>query len=211
MAYIVILGINHYDPLGRSKIAQFLTENKETFIPDCIAVEWKQSLAKVVISQREDLRELLKTSFPILGEKDLTLLANSIAFESDSHISIYPDLPIIWLDNYRDMNENSEIIKNYAHDRYNILSSIINKGYYDCIEISKQICNQEYEEAKATERDQLFNNTIKQIIKNKEYNNIICVVGVNHSYSRIEGVFANLLIKDGNTVKTVDLTKTIEE
>lgn len=44
---------------------------------------------------------MLAERFPLLSVEDLVVLSNSLAYEADSHQDIYPNVPIIWLDEKR--------------------------------------------------------------------------------------------------------------
>lgn len=54
MKRIVLIGTYHYDPLGRQKIHTLLhrLRDEKHFIPDFIAVEWKEDHARRIIAQR---------------------------------------------------------------------------------------------------------------------------------------------------------------
>lgn len=93
MKRALLIGTNHYDPLGRRKIHDLLLhlKNERDFIPDFIAVEWKEDYAKRIISQRPLYQQLLSEKYPLLSHTDILTLANSLAYEADSHIDLYPE------------------------------------------------------------------------------------------------------------------------
>lgn len=118
-----------------------------------------------------------------------------MAYEADSHLDIYPNLPMLWLDKrYEKIIPDS--VKNFALDRLNIYESFIrylsddNKNNLE--EISK-IAWSRCGLSAATERDALFFNILTSEIKNG-YKNIFVVVGADHANLNIEGSFVNRLV-----------------
>lgn len=51
MIKVLIIGVNHNDPLGRKKIVDVLNNEKNKgMVPECVCVEWKKEIADEVIS-----------------------------------------------------------------------------------------------------------------------------------------------------------------
>ena len=68
MNQIVIFGVNHNDPCARFDIEKSLKELQAgSFVPKCIAVEWKKEYAERVIAQRQNFSKMLAAQFPATG------------------------------------------------------------------------------------------------------------------------------------------------
>ena len=161
MIEVAIIGINHYDPLGREKVCRILCNDLIDFAPDSVAVEWKQEIADKVFHQREELKKELSQQYPFIETKDIELLSNAMAFEADAHIGIYPHLPIIWLDEERKEKTNDEnVIKFYIY-RKEKYDSIIHRGINNITDISNFICNNS-SLSMPNERDLMFYNKLKK-------------------------------------------------
>jgi len=93
---IFLIGVWHFDPLGAEKVQRaLLLAQKDGFIPDCIAVEWRSSYAEAVIAQRNIFAQQMFSRFPSLSSHELEVLKSSLAFEADAHKKIYPSIPIL--------------------------------------------------------------------------------------------------------------------
>ena len=107
---IQLIGVNHNDPFGRMKVQSVLRDAaKLRFIPDTIGVEWKSECASSVINQREQFANLNQERYPKTSNSDINTLKHSLAYEADTHIDIYPEIPIIWLDECREIDPQSII------------------------------------------------------------------------------------------------------
>ena len=183
MIEVAIIGINHYDPLGREKVCRILCNDLIDFAPDSVAVEWKQEIADKVFHQREELKKELSQQYPFIETKDIELLSNAMAFEADAHIGIYPHLPIIWLDEERNEKANDENVINFYIYRKEKYDSIIHRGINNITDISNFICNNS-SLSMPNERDLMFYNKLKKEIDKNGYSRIICIVGASHANNK---------------------------
>jgi hypothetical protein len=111
-----IAGINHFDVLGRSELGQWLAQYaNEQPGPSFLAAEWDQAIFERVRDQRTHFRGLIAARWPGFSNDMLTTLEMSLAYEADSHLLLYPDLNILWLDARRDANQVD--VDQFAEDR----------------------------------------------------------------------------------------------
>ncbi len=205
MIEIVVIGVNHNDPLGREKISRILKEELTDFIPDAIAVEWKKEIAYEVVRQRIVMKKVLSQQYPSADPNDLDLLANAMAFESDSHIKIYPNLPIIWLDQERLVDLSDDDVTNFYIYRKSYYDSIINIGINSISDISDYVCRTMGTNG-PSERDHMFYDLLQKEIEENGYKRIICIVGAYHANLIEEKRFANMLIRAGYKVIAFNTT-----
>ena len=205
MIEIVVIGVNHNDPLGMEKISRILKEELTDFIPDAIAVEWKKEIAYEVVRQRIVMKKVLSQQYPSADPNDLDLLANAMAFESDSHIKIYPDLPIIWLDQERLVDLSDDNVTNFYIYRKSYYDSIIKLGINSISDISNYVCRTMGTNG-PSERDHMFYDLLQKEIEENGYKRIICIVGAYHANLIEEKRFANMLIRAGYKVIAFNTT-----
>lgn len=199
---INILGINHNDPLGKQKTVALLKGLKKNgYTPDCIATEWDKDLAQSIIEQRNKFIKYVKDEIPYLNNKTIESLANAMAYEADSHMSLYPNLPIIWLDKG---SKYFKPIDCYWNDRLDIYLDNINqlddKDKNNLEILSKNIWNIANSE-NATERDEKFFEIILNTI-DKGYKNILVIVGASHANIKINKSLASLLLENKLSTQT---------
>ena len=204
MCTFVIIGINHNDPLGRRKIRLILDELRisKNFIPDCIATEWDKVYFNIIQDQRTLFTKLAKEQNLNLKDETIFALADSMAYEADSHIELYPDLPIIWIDERFD-GTIPDSVKRFAEYRLNVFLSFLeklNKDEKDNLEAISRIAWSISSRGKAAERDVKFYNKLMNAVQNG-YKNIIVIVGAAHATIENEGVLVNLLTKDNYTMQ----------
>lgn len=197
---IVFFGVYHWDPLGREKIVMLLNDlRNKGFMPDCIATEWDKITAQKIIDQRKWFIKYAKIKAPYLNDKTLDALSNALAYEADSHISLYPDLPMIWLD------EGRKYQGNYAADRFNFvympyIDKLNKVDKNNLQEMSKLIWKEGYT-GQPVDRDRIFYNKITTTVSDG-YKNIFAIVGARHANTDINGSCIDLLMKKGFRVQT---------
>ena len=208
MAKLFLIGVCHNDPFGAEKTRYALRLAQENnFIPDCIAVEWRSDYANRVILQRDTFGRLLAQEYPNITDGELQIIQSSLAFEADAHIGLYPEIPIIWLDENRTVKD--DIIENYATSRLSIIKSDVRKNdeAFNLWNISYCVRQLSQSEAVPSERDKMFFSCIQEAVANG-YRNIACVVGTNHTKLSIKGMFGELLKNEGHSIM---IYKTDEE
>jgi hypothetical protein len=200
MANLFLIGVCHNDPFGAEKTQNALRLAREnSFIPDCIAVEWRSDYAHRVILQRDTFGRLLTQEYPDISDKELHTLQSSLAFEADAHLEIYPEIPIVWLDENRTVID--EIIEKYAEDRLSIIKSAVrkNNGEFNLCNISYCMRQSSNNVAAPSERDEVFFSCIQETVASG-YRNIACVVGTNHTKLSTKGMFGELLKNEGHSI-----------
>lgn len=208
MAKLFLIGVCHNDPFGAEKTRYALRLAQENnFIPDCIAVEWRSDYANRVILQRDTFGRLLAQEYPNITDGELQIIQSSLAFEADAHIGLYPEIPIIWLDENRTVKD--DIIENYATSRLSIIKSAVRKNNeaFNLWNISYCVRQLSQSEAVPSERDKMFFSCIQEAVANG-YRNIACVVGTNHTELSMKGTFGELLENEGHAIM---IYKTDEE
>ena len=208
MANLFLIGVCHNDPFGAEKTQNALRLAQENrFIPDCIAVEWRSDYAHGIILQRDTFGKLLAQEYPAITDRELQTLQSSLAFEADAHRALYPEIPIIWLDENRTVED--EIIEKYAKDRLSIITGAVrkNNGVFNLSDISYCVRHSSNRMIAPSERDKIFFSCIQDAVANG-YSNIACVVGTNHVELSTKGMFGELLKNEGHSIM---IYKTDEE
>lgn len=108
-----IAGVAHFDPTGRQRLVEWLRHcsGKPTFI----ATEWDKHILQEVLLQREEFRRLISNQWPTLSADLLKSLTLFLAYEGDTHLEVFPEAEILWLDEGR---EPPEELRNYARNRF---------------------------------------------------------------------------------------------
>lgn len=204
---LVMLGVEHNDPLGRVKIISTLNELRERGIsPDIFAVEWQEDYANKLIDARISIIEVIKSEIPTISEDTLKALSLSIAYEADSMKALYPKTPVLWLDKDRRIKYP---IDDYIHDRAHIYINILCN--LDKTEINNLaiISEKLWERAKQstwnpTGRDLAFLDIIVDTI-NLGYGTILIIVGAKHTDIKNNDSLAALLRSRGLNIESIIL------
>ena len=195
MIHVLLIGVNHNDPFGQLKVQQALElAKKNGFVPDSIAVEWKADYAASVMAQRGKFAGLLQNCLLGISAADLDMLKQSLAFEADAHVKMYPDLPVLWLDEGR--IADSSVIDEYATDRVNIICGSSGADSFNILRLSREVIRRGQNTVIPSERDDKFTEIIDDAVK-AGYKHIACVVGESHTDYTIPGMFGQQLIKKG--------------
>lgn len=195
MTNILLIGVNHNDPLGAFKVQNALQLAKEKkFAPECIAVEWSCDYAEVVIAQRGRFSALLLDRYPDITPTDLDTFMHSLAFEADAHTKIYPDLPVLWLDEGRTVNPS--VIEKYAEGRIAIIDSVDKYHHFSIEQVSYEVIQRPGSHSGIFDRDDKFASIIETAVLNS-HRNIACVVGELHTDFSVKGMFGQQLVQKG--------------
>lgn len=100
---VFMVGVNHLDPLGRTDLLARLRAlaSRHSNPPAFVAVEYDQHHFRSIVCQRDRFRSLIETKCGGLTTAELDAYANSLAYDGDSHHDIFPDVPVLWLDEDR--------------------------------------------------------------------------------------------------------------
>ncbi len=207
MNTIKLIGVNHNDPYGRRIIADYLSfEKSNGFLPDCLATEWDHEMFLRVYKQRDYLYNKLISERFTNNLLEARIIADSLGFEADSHLTVYPNIPIVWLDQGRKVQD--DIIQNYADQRYEILSAYrqenekcfdLDKTRHSLIAISK-------DNLISNIRDTVFASKISNAIENG-MERIICIVGEEHTKTDIKGRLGYQLKEKGFSLSVYNTTE----
>jgi hypothetical protein len=116
---LCIAGVGHFDPAARQRLVKLLRYcSKKCGKPAFIATEWDKNIFEKVIAQRNEFRAAISNQWPSFSAELLNSLTLSLAYEGDSHLEVFPDAEVMWLDEGREAPE--EDIKRYARDRFAI-------------------------------------------------------------------------------------------
>jgi len=99
-------GINHYDPLGRHRLKDWMQGllDKEATAPAFVAVEWDEMALSEVIGQRGEvprlIRDLSTTGSLLVNAtpENIIAIAKSLGYEGDTHHEVFPQVEFLWLD-----------------------------------------------------------------------------------------------------------------
>lgn len=121
-----IAGINHFDPLGRRKLQDWVARYANNPALAFVATEWDQDIFERVRGQRQRFQQLAARRWPEFSPQLLEILSMSLGYEADSHTQSFPNSEILWLDQGREANP--EDINHYAEDRIQLYASFIDDG-----------------------------------------------------------------------------------
>jgi len=202
MIKVLIIGVNHNDPLGRMKIVDVLNNEKNTgMVPECVCVEWKKEIADEVISQRLIFIDYIQECCSSIDSGTAKQLSNAMAFEVDAHTMVYPNLEVFWLDEARNVTTSDDVVKLYYKNRADIYVTYLEN---DIAEMSKKLCAIRTTPVPEI-RDRQFAEVVNKAIE-LGYKSICCIVGANHASILTEGSFADLLVNKGFEVIVYDTT-----
>ncbi len=208
---IYIAGVNHFDPLCKSRLQGWLKSLLDTHAtrPLFIAVEWDEDIFEKIKLQRPKVRTLAASRWAQTTPEFLDALELAIAFEADTHNSLMPEVETIWLDHGRTL-PFPNIIERYAIDRLGIYEVFIpeNTISFDAnllkiMSVNAWKLSDEGEE-NATERDIKFAETIMNRCSPIETAWAIAIVGHKHT-NRKDGVMAHRLESVGYNCEIVEL------
>ena len=113
-----IAGIVHGDPLGPETLRLWLRGLREHSAnpPEFIAVEYASSDFLKIRDQRDALTEIAGRVWPEAPQELVRALAPAIAYEADAHQEVFPDLEVLWLDEFR-VNKPFGAVEHFAQDR----------------------------------------------------------------------------------------------
>ncbi len=199
---IYMLGIQHNDPLGRSKVREHLEtlSKSETDSPAFIAVEWTKDLFDTFGSQRQELRKLAAVQWPNTPREELEMVAQSLGYEADSHNDIFPTAPILWLGAGREKNESEKSKHEYALIWFNIYKMyaknsgvpVETTGLVDVLSKEAWLDSERYAPKYGWDKGWL--DAIRPEVDGKNW--AIIIIGANHCLLN-DGSLRKLLFDDG--------------
>jgi len=197
-----IAGVNHNDPLCRSRLIDWLKSlsTTRTTLPSFIAVEAAEQFYLSLLPQREVLRQLIVDEFPAVSSDVLDVLVASIYYEADTHKETFPESRVVWLDSATRTHRRS--LDSYAKDRMVMYRPHL--AYGDALaRISEWAWSFGWERPPTTplgdpdyNRDFRFYEKIKDAISSQDGDWAIVIVGSSHAAIRTNSM-KQLLKQDG--------------
>jgi hypothetical protein len=203
---LYIAGVNHNDPLGRDKLNRWLrrlsTINSEP--PAFIATEWDKNHFMKVKKQRKKFRQLLHDTWSSFSTEKLDILEHSLAYEGDTHIEVFPDAEMLWLDEGRQVDESA--LDEYAEDRLGVMQSLAGGRLLSLDEFSEMAWKRTEDEKKFDDkgRDKKFTDLIFNKLQKSKSDWAIVIVGYNHVRNE-PGTMGYLLKEAQVTCETTSL------
>ena len=211
---IHIAGVVHNDPLGPERLKSWLRGLPERSAnpPDFIAVEYASTDFLKIRDQRDASTEIAGRIWPEAPQALVDALAPSIAYEADAHQEIFPDLEVLWLDEFRE-DRPPGAVEHFAGDRLEDYCKWL-EGEDVSLPIPvllRKLSRKAWSTAsdKGPEpRDEEFARLIKERVNQRGSKCAIVVVGANHARKR-KGRMRERLESSGIpcTVDILDPTK----
>lgn len=190
-----VAGVNHFDPLCREKLRKWLQGlsliNDEP--PAFVAVEYDRQQFEQYKKQRGRFRQLLQTEWPSLSTAELDILENSLGYEGDTHLEIFPSAEVLWLDKGRQVSDLSMIDK-YAEDRLTMYKQYsFGQKSLRIDQLSENIRKVENVQDINLDRSSKFANLICERVSKSGGKWAVVIVGYNHTRKDIQGSMRCLL------------------
>lgn len=194
-----VAGVNHFDPLCREKLRKWLQGlsliNAEP--PAFVAVEYDRQQFEQYKKQRGRFRQLLQTEWPSLSTAELDILENSLGYEGDTHLEIFPSAEVLWLDRGRQVSDLSMIDK-YAEDRLTMYKQYsFGQKTLRIDRLSENIRRAENSQNISLDRSKKFADLILEKVQKSGGKWAIVIVGSSHTRKDIRGSMRYLLENTG--------------
>ena len=199
---LYIAGVNHLDPLCRPKLVKWLQQLSETHDkrPAFVAVEYDKNLFEKAKKQRKRFRQMLQKEWPSLTSEQLNILENSLVYEGDTHLEVFPDVEILWLDTRRQETDSSVVDKfeKYAEDRLAMYKQYsFGEKTLSINQLRERIRNVDDPECIDLDRSQKFAYLVSKGISKSGGKWAIVIVGFNHTRKDIQENMRCLLEDNG--------------
>jgi hypothetical protein len=200
---LFIAGINHYDPMGRERVAAWLSSlvAQHDDKPSFLAVEFDKKNFDVLRQYRNQYRKWIHTQWPEIPPADLHRYEKSLGYEGDVHEVCLPDIDVIWLDAGRTVD--TELVDNHARCRLQSLhylrqtNSLMLPGV-----VSEQVGGLTRPEVFDPARSRRFADRILEHIRTKNSDWGIAIVGASHASESFTNSMRSLLEQAGLSCKT---------
>ena len=196
---LYMAGVNHFDPLCRSKLVKWLQQLSETHDkwPAFVAVEYDRNQFEQIKKQRKRFRRLIQKEWPSLTSEQLDILENSLAYEGDTHFDVFPDVEILWLDTGRQISDSS-VLDKYAEDRLAMYKQYSpGETALNINKLSERIRNVANPEDINLNRSKRFADLIHKEISKNDGKWAMVIVGFSHTRKDIQGTMRCLLEDNG--------------
>lgn len=204
-------GVIHNDVTHRKLLREWLENlsKDKTARPTFIAVEYDKELFQQIIEQRPHIRKRAEEKWPGLDGQVLDAIELSLGYEGDTHLEIFPDVDILWLNQGRENNVSS--FANLRLQTYQMFIGDTDPLGMDVSEVISILSQR----AKANSppnknfnrgRNKKWHTLIRNRIEGKKDNWAIIVVGLSYTQSW-DGNLRYLLENDGHDCLVTDLTE----
>lgn len=186
--HLMIAALVHFDVCGRDRLAEWLRDarNSNQLTPRFVAVEYDRAVFEKIRAQRSLLRARAAELWPACSLETLDTLAGSLVYDGDCHMSVFPGVETLWLDEGRFL-EDPTVIEEYARDRLALY-----RGYASGLteDLGVKALHQMSERAWADgpppidggdQRDCIFADRILSVKPGTPDCWGVCIVGANHA------------------------------
>jgi hypothetical protein len=195
---LYVAAVIHFDPLGRGRLRRWLGRclALEGRPPAFVATEWDHDAFAEVRRQRAEFRHLAQKEWPHASREALTILELSLGYEADTHLELFPDTEVLWLDEGRDA------VHGYAEARLAIYRDFLQGiPWPRCSSTPlRQLSAMARQRTQGTtapsDRDIKFASLIRDRIARGEGAWAATIVGANHA-SPVPGSMRSLLEEEG--------------
>ena len=199
---LYLIGVNHYDPLGRQYLSALLRDigTSERLPPLWIAVEYDEQYHAGVVAQRPTLRRiLLERAGPLTNER-ADMLAQAMGYDGDTHMEVFPGSETIWLDEGREVDPKGTAEYTFGTWLWNSPNGLA----ADLQPLRKQL--QEIADGRLDgKRDRSWINLLSKRMENSSAGWATVVVGSSHTDPRAPQSLASMLGKKGVTFEIHDI------
>jgi len=200
---LFIAGINHFDPMARERVANWLCSLSERngSPPSFIAVEFDEQLFRLLSAQRPQYRACIHRLWPSIPDSDLDHFEQSLGFEGDTHTECYYGTDVVWLDHGRALPPGT--IETHVWQRLQALkffearNSLMLPGI-----VSEQVQPYARAEDFSPERSRIFAERILERARTQDWKWAIAITGASHASDRFENSMRRLLEKAGVNCET---------
>jgi len=197
---IQLVGTCHNDPMGKVNLKQCFQQS--TFsngcMPTFVAVEYSEQQFIQIRSQRPQFRELICEAWPQAGRTFINALADSLAYEADTHTELWPDMETLWL-----QEGDNRDVSAFAKQRLLVYKGYLNsppqpwedqRGIETLRENVWAVATSAEQEL--TEKDARWAELVKQKVSQCDDKWAVAVIGAAHTKNS-PGWFRNILETNG--------------
>lgn len=195
---LFIAGINHFDPMGRERVANWLCRlaAQHDTPPTFVAVEFDSELFEQLRAQRPRYREWIHALWPDVPASDLDHFEHSLGYEGDTHLECFHDPDMIWLDEGRRLPAGA--IETHTRQRVAALqffrarNALMLPGV-----VSEQVQAYAHARVFSAERSRHFAERILEYIRTHNWTWGLAITGAAHACDNFKGSMRSLLDRAG--------------
>jgi hypothetical protein len=201
-----MIGVNHFDPLQRTILIASLQSLSKRYqvSPVFVAVEFDKDLFNQTVKQRQAFRNLLAVEWPDLDSEELDTLELALVYEGDTHLTAFPNTPVVWLDAGRQIPPD---LNGYAKRRVAMYKCYLNgaslHGSLDVV--SQRLHAVADEKCIDLVRSAKFAKHLQRSVQERPGTWALSITGAAHTNASIEGSMAALCCDRGLECETIIL------